>query len=537
MALVIDLDNLGYYLGANVTPPATYTTGTITTTLNNATITGVGTSWTSALVGRTLRVGTSGTSSISNTYIITTVTNTTSLTVVSANDGVSTPTIAAGSGQSYAINANITIDTFGKLIYIRQGNIVDTGGVTLKAVYSKLKNIWKNDSTAIKFSFPMVPITDEQMEFGNSTDSWKPGDDTSRQLIRTGGWAEKTGGTSNREYAGIVSLGSLLSSEQPYYIQTNSQAATTANIVLTGPVNQAVQTYGDTINGNFDYRAYFKIYVRTQGRNYASSSLTDIGVTTMTYQVYRFPLVSSNDVNIVDSDVTVSAFGVTATWYASPQSITIGGSNYNFSILVNGNNKTKLQIYEALQYLIRQATDIDNGAGIRYGSVVDSFATYVGGTLTTQQISGLGVYIQNYNNADINSLVFTDDTGTTRTFPFTAGLQISFGSNLQSDSNSIYRVFFTTNPAGNFGTANAVLVQDSSGNNMSGSANVSTVALTFAYDTNVQGGRTSATDAAVTVVAIGLSTSQYISATGTITRSATNPVSLVSALERNYINP
>ena len=537
MALVIDLDNLGYYLGANVSPPAAYTTGTVTTTLNNGTFTGSGTTWTSAMVGRTIKLGSGGTGTTSNTYVITAVANTTSLTAVSAADGVSTPTVAAASGQSYSIAANITVDTFAKLIYLRTGNIVDTGGITLKALYSKLKVVWKNDTTAIKFSFPMVPITDEQMEFGNSTDAWKPADDTSRQLIRTGGWAEKTGSTTNREYAGIVSLGSVLSTEQAYFIQTNSQTATTTNFVLTGAVNQAVQTYGDSSNGNIDYRSYFKVFVRTQGRAYASSALTDIGVTTMTYQVYRFPLASSVDANIVDSDVTVSGFGITATWYASPQSITIGSSNYNFSIIVNGNNKTKLQIYEALQYLLRQATDIDTGSGTRYGAVVDAFATYVGGTLTTQQISGLGVYIQNYSVSDINSLVFTDDTGTTRTFPFTAGLQISFGSNLQSDANAIYKVFFTTNPTGNFGTANAVIVQDASSNNMGGLISAaSTVSLSFAYDTNVQGGRTAATDAAITVVAIGLSTSQYISATGTITRSSTNPVSLVSALERNYVN-
>ena len=58
--------------------------------------------------------------------------------------------------------------------------------------------------------------------------------------------------------------------------------------------------------------------------------------------------------------------------------------------------------------------------------------------------------------------------------------------------------------------------------------------FTFNYDSNVQGGRTAGTDANVTAVAIGKSTGQFVSQTGTITRSTANSISLASALERNY---
>jgi hypothetical protein len=64
----------------------------------------------------------------------------------------------------------------------------------------------------------------------------------------------------------------------------------------------------------------------------------------------------------------------------------------------------------------------------------------------------------------------------------------------------------------------------------------SSITLTFDYDNNVQGGRTAATDASVTAVAIGLSTGQYVKATGLIERSTSNVISLVAALERNYQN-
>jgi len=64
------------------------------------------------------------------------------------------------------------------------------------------------------------------------------------------------------------------------------------------------------------------------------------------------------------------------------------------------------------------------------------------------------------------------------------------------------------------------------------------VQKTFEYDTNKQrGNASSGTDAPITCVAIGLSASQFVKATGTIERSTTNIVSLVAPLERNYSNP
>jgi hypothetical protein len=57
----------------------------------------------------------------------------------------------------------------------------------------------------------------------------------------------------------------------------------------------------------------------------------------------------------------------------------------------------------------------------------------------------------------------------------------------------------------------------------------------YDYDGNIQRGAGSeGKDAPITVVGIGLSTGQYVSATGTIQRSKANSVSLVAALERNY---
>ena len=95
-------------------------------------------------------------------------------------------------------------------------------------------------------------------------------------------------------------------------------------------------------------------------------------------------------------------------------------------------------------------------------------------------------------------------------------------------------MFFTTG----FGTGSATLVDDNSGTDISGTVGgSSSIAFDFDYDNNTQGGRTAGTDAAVTVVAIGLDTAQYVSATATLTRATVQNISLVAPLERNYNDP
>lgn len=427
----------------------------------------------------------------------------------------------------------LTIDFTGSKIYLTKTGALSDDGITLKCVYSSLKEIWKNDSTAIKFPFPMIPITDEQMEMVNYTF----GNTGTRELIRTGGWAEKTGATTNREYAGVVTLGSIGSGDQVYYRQESTDGAPTS-IVLTGPVNQAVQIYGDATNGNFNYRSYLKLFVREQAKTYASASLTDIGVSTMTYQVYRFPLANGTDLKVTENDTTVDAYGVTITWYAVAQQRLIGSTNRDFHVIIDGNQKTAEQIYMAVQSALRKATDIDAGAGTKTGKITNDLLQFVGDTLKTKSDSTGGVYIDDFQTADTNRLVFVDDTGTERTFPYVASLTINFGSNLVADANAVYRVFFTTNPGGNYGTTNAIIVDNAAGTDIAGNVSgASSVQWSFDYDGNVQGGRTAGTDANITAVAIGLSTGQFVSATGTIQKSTSNSITLTAALERNYANP
>jgi len=444
--------------------------------------------------------------------------------------------------------AEVTIDTAAKTITLNEAGNLSSDGVTLQALYSFLKEEWKNDNALIPFPFPMVAITPEQCEF---VSDWVPADDATRKLIRTGGWREvNASSVLNREYCGIITLGNIDTGDNAYYAFA-SDAARTA-FTYDGPVNEAIQTFGDAANGDFDKRSdVLTVYIREQGKEFDQTDTDDIGVSTLTNKVERFPLGEDTDLKISASDndieTTAPYTGMSVTFHATAQSRTIGGTSRDFGIIIDGNNGTAEQIYEFIQYQLRQDVDIDaGGAGVN-GLLADAMLTFVGDRLDTLQAAnpeggGNGVTIDNYNSNDTNRLRFIDNTGTYRTFPFVSAGSLLFNDNLVNDASAIYRMFFTdpdeTGSSGDeYGTDGALTVEDASGTpiegNVSGQASIS---FDFDYDGNTQGGRTAGTDADVTIVAIGLDTAQFVVATGTITRSTGINFSLVSALERNYAN-
>lgn len=417
----------------------------------------------------------------------------------------------------------VIFDAANKTIQLVATGNLSTDGVALQALYSFTKEEWKNDSTLIRYEFPFIAITPEQFEFVNG---WKPADAATVNLIRSSGFAVKNSdGNSKEEYAGIITLGSIGASDQVYYQQIVDGAS--SDIVLTGPVNQAVKIFGDADNGNFDYRNAFKLFVREQAKTYASADLNDIGVSTMTYQTYRFPLANQSDLKVTEADLVVDAYDVTISYFTADQARDIGGVNYNFDIIIDGNNKTAEEIYMAVQSALRKNSDIDAEATLVIGKTADSLLNFVGDTLVTTT----GVFIDNFLPIDTNRIEFFDTSATKRVFPFISAGSISFNANLVNDGSAIYKMYYTDG----FGTGAADLVEDADGNPIEGTITSDSISFSYDYDGDAGGGA-AGTDKDVTVVAIGLNSAQYVSATGVISRSTQNSISLVSALERNYSN-
>lgn len=426
-------------------------------------------------------------------------------------------------------NTEIVINTTAKTIALSVAGNLSNDGVTGQALYSFLKEEWKSDAALIPYEFPMESLTPEQFEFRKG---WAPANDITRNLLRSCGWRELSAADAvEREYVGIVSLGNIDAANTAYYAFASDAAKT--DFDFTGTINQGIQSYGDGSNGNFDKRSeVLSVYIRSQGKVYGSSSTTDIGVGDLSYIAYRFPLAEATDLKVTTSDGDVDTLapytGMSITYGAVTRDI--GGNTYNFDVVVDGNSGTAEQVYEFVQRELRKATDIDDGAGSQIGLLASSLLEFVGDTLKTSA----GVYIDSFNANDTNRLIFVDTGETERTFPFVAAGTLNFNTNLSSDPDAIYRMFFTSG----FGSAGAILVDDNSGTDISGTVSGNTsIGFDFDFDGNTQGGRSAGTDADVTVVAIGQDTAQYVLATGTITRAVGQNISLVAPLERNYSNP
>jgi uncharacterized iron-regulated membrane protein len=125
------------------------------------------------------------------------------------------------------------------------------------------------------------------------------------------------------------------------------------------------------------------------------------------------------------------------------------------------------------------------------------------------------------------------------TYPFTAAGTLEFSANLVAEPNADtrYVMYFTTNPTGNFDSANAVIVDNDAGVDIDGQITAASITWDFAYTTNNQGGRTPDTDAAVTIVAQGLNGAQWVLTTYTITKNTGQTISINASDERNYANP
>ncbi|APU88974.1 hypothetical protein Rctr197k_178 [Virus Rctr197k] len=496
-------------------------------------------------------------------------------------------------------------------------------------------------------------------------------------------------------------------------------AASVLTVVGTPLTNNAADT---TIRFARNFRNALSVFLRvrdgdTNGKTYAKSTLTDIGVTTLQNQAYRFPLSNASDLKISETDANIAAnspytqilvrylsstynrevdsgtprnFGVVIDVGTYSQSNGVSNattlftsaalgvatlSNYTggtltihegadagvhtisgtpvdnagtleitLTVALTGSasglsftmqratpvSATAEEIYEKVQYLLRQAADVDSTTSVVTGRTADALLRFVGDTAEAGQAipsnpngGGNGVIIEGFDANDTNRLTFYDNSAVARTYPFVAAGTITFNSNLQADTGpAVYRMFFTyarrttvsdvtvVSPSGfgatlhsagaglpttliddeffvvaglvdeanngiwrvndaapdatdvtatkifpqvapvaagtpasatldeaAFGTPDAIIVNDNAAAPISGNITGPSVAFTFDYDNNTQGGRTAATDAAVTIVAVGQDRAQYVTATGTITRNVGLTFVVNAALERNYSNP
>jgi hypothetical protein len=432
---------------------------------------------------------------------------------------------------TYSVNSAtnmLRIDTTAKTIQLVAGGaLVAKDGVTGQCLFSKLKEVIKASSTLISVPLPIREmIHDESMELING---WTFADTTTLKMVRDCGVAYvNTAGAVTAMFACIVTLGAVLSGA-PYFVQSSSTTAsagsfTHVNLSTTFGVNELVQIYSDT-NGDgtpdYDYRSYFKVFLREQGKTYDESSNTDIGYSTLTYKKYNFPITHAADAGVTADDTTVDAYtGLAIQWYAAAQSASLGSNGpYDFHVLITGNNKTHNEIYSWVQRQLRKTTDIDaDGTNAKNGNVTAALVRMDGTTLKTIYQAAGGVHIVSPNAASLNNISEQDDTQAYRTYPLSVAVECEFDSYLTGDADSYFWVFATAD----YGTPGATPLLDSSSAQMKGAATSNT---SFAY--------TYSTDVPLTGVALGKAGAKIATVTTTLTSSGAKLV-FTPGLERWY---
>ena len=345
-----------------------------------------------------------------------------------------------------------------------------------------------------------------------------------------------TGGTTSFVISKAITLASgaivtVRPKDQIYYQIYNNGASGSAlfpkNAVLTGQVNQAIKTF---TNGGDDYRQSndtLKFYVREQGWTYGSQTKADIGVSALSYQTYRFPVTNSSDsLKITNTDAQIDTANLVTgianqapynkmsiTWYATPQSRTIGVTSYNFNVIIDADtdvdplvagDASAEQIYEFVQWSLRRGTAIDidqSGTTSKVGVTTRELLRFVGDSLyTVYDATDGGVFIDSIASADKNRIYYATNTpGETVIFPYTAAGTLTFNENLYTDNSgtdSVYRLFYkkaysTEGGAGvkEFGTTSALLVKKADNTTaISGtlSGGLTQVSFDYDYDNNTQ---------------------------------------------------
>ena len=447
--------------------------------------------------------------------------------------------IVSSTSGNLGIDGNIWFDTTAKTFELAPFDLlIDKDGVTGNALWAKMVDLWTT-APYQPYAFPMNVLDAKSGQYifgqdpGGTYNGWKPADDITRQMIRDAGWKEYlVNGTLDRTYVGIVSLGECSSGSQLYYQKISGGSA--ADFTFTDEVNEGIRV-DDTP------QSYFKAYVREQGKKYKDSVLADTGQTSTGAYIVNVLLSNEDDLKITDEDAAMTSspyVGIGLEYFGSDQtSYDIGA--YPFRVVIDNTveNATLEQIYTKMQFNLRQTTDIDDGAGTVIGKTADSLCYFVGDTLYTTQ----GVFIEGVIPADLNRVVFLDQDNVPREYPYAAAGTLNFNSALTSGGTGYYRMYITDSVTGSddYGTATAITLNDKDSTPITGAISGSSIAFSFAYDSNTQGGRSIFTspggDVGVTVVAGNAGSAKPVVATGVISKSKSISITLTAETDRAYL--
>jgi hypothetical protein len=152
------------------------------------------------------------------------------------------------------------------------------------------------------------------------------------------------------------------------------------------------------------------------------------------------------------TDTTVTISGIDDNEFTDTE------SSLSFSLIpatkiFNGTGPTIEEIYNRVQYQLRQAANINDfpGGGVVAGDTADELLTFVGDAITGGSVAsppenpeggGTGVCIVGFDINDTNDISFVTNTGESKGFPFLASGTLVFNDTLKVDTEGYYWMFY-----------------------------------------------------------------------------------------------
>jgi hypothetical protein len=390
-------------------------------------------------------------------------------------------------------------------------------------------------------------------------------DGTDRNKVRGSGFIEYAasgdGMTSvDRVYHGVLSLVDVQATTIPYYAlvaatdEATLQAATWTNFVRQGDINEVVQVFGTTANGDsgagtFDYRTR-TLVVRVRSWGYNPGETTSILTSIAEFSGFSAGYGVGESVNPQNTYSLADVYGGAkiAPWtgmslekLASPQTETgFNEADGNFTWVLNNTlGGTVQQCAAYLDACTLQDSDVDNGTGNYNGKKGRVwYSRNAAGKVVTSSIGGAGLFIEGLSAAEKQNVIMTDNAGNAKTYPYFPSIEITVGAAAIADPNAWYQVFYVDGAAAqDFDTSSAVTVNDAAGNPVKGNvaANQSGGKITFSYsyDTNTQAGLSAGANKDVVVIVEGDGGAAQAITYFTITRSATISVTCAPSADNN----
>ncbi len=428
--------------------------------------------------------------------------------------------------------------------------LTDVLGVTLGALYAFERQERRLDEVLRAFD----PWFRGNFKFAGAYDfvNGRKAANNDRNKIRLSGWAERAvNGNVDRIYFGPASLGFVETTSQPYYQLTEGGAP--VDFAKTGPIDEAVQVYGSTANGdtgagNFDLRTFLSLKVRTFGYNFDEKRLADSGISAMDGYSAGFALGESPHLT-TGSYALADVYGGAqiAPWTGmSLEKLAVAQTETGFTqadgnftwVLSNATGGTLNECVAFLDALAQTDDDIDSGLETTTpGKRVGTWYTYdaQGRIVTRSGADSLGLFIDNVPIADQQRIVFRDDAGNLKTYPFFPEITFVVGSFAAADANAWYHAWYLDGAAGaDYNTTDAVTVLDKDAAPIKGAVGgLSQIVRGYAYETNTQAGLPADTDKDVVVSCEGDGAATQAKTVFTITKSATISVTVSPGLETN----